>query len=90
MNEFAVRVNEAVSNLCAERDHEPGERVIVYIPVPAGADLDLDEAKRLIDLDNVEIEKVEDGTVKAPDGSIQFDAAKTGATLYRVTGGVRK
>lgn len=90
MNEFAARVNEAVSNLCAEREHAPGERTIVYIPVPADVDLDLDEAERLIDLDDVEIEKVEDGKVRAPDGSIQLDAAKTGATLYRVTGGVRK
>lgn len=90
MNEFATRVNESISNLCAERDHANGERAIVYIPVPAGVDPDLDKAERLIDLDDVETEKVEDGKVRAPDGSIQFDAAKTGATLYRVTGGVRK
>ncbi len=90
MNEFATRVNESISNLCAERDHANGERAIVYIPVPAGVDLDLDEAKRLIDLDDVEIERVEDGKVKSPDGNTHFDAAKIGAALYRVTGNVRK
>lgn len=93
MNEFASRVNESISGICEAQAHELGERLLVFIPVPAGVDPELDEAKQLIDLDDVEIEEIEeieDGKARAADGSVLLDATKDGAMLYRVTGRTRK
>lgn len=90
MNEFASRVNESISGICEAQAHELGERLLVFILVPAGVDPELDEAKQLIDLDDVEIEEIEDGKARAADGSVLLDATKDGAMLYRVTGRTRK
>lgn len=90
MNEFASRVNESISRICEAQTHEPGGQLFVFIPVPAGIDPELDEAKQLINLDDVEIEEIEDGKARAADGSILLDATKEGATLYRLTGRTRK
>lgn len=89
MNEFASRVNESIAGICQAQAHEPGEPLLVFIPVPADVDPELDEAKQLINLDDVEIEEIEDGKARATDGSVLLDATANGAGLYRVTGRTR-
>lgn len=89
MNEFASRVNESIAGICQAQAHEPGEPLLVFIPVPADVDPELDEAKQLINLDDVEIEEIEDGRARAADGSVLLDAAANGAILYQVTGRTR-
>ncbi len=84
MNEFAERVNSCVAFLRNGKNFA-GEKVSVLIPVPRGYNPDVSG----IELDEIAIEKIEDGIVRNTDGAVVYDANEHNADIWSVTGKVK-
>lgn len=85
MTEFAKHVNESVENACKGENHA-GEEAVTYIPTPRG----YRPTTHGIALDDIQLEKVEDGTIRGSGGTVVFDANAQNADLWRVSGKIRK